>query len=123
MKALRYAVTGVALVAGLTALSGCGTRGRGTVPPGTLQPDQFLFDRGNVELQEGNWLTAREYFRQVTDTYTQSPLRPDAALAVGDTYLGEAPSSRSFWLLRSFRSSWLSTRPTRAPTTRSTSWA
>lgn len=70
-------------------LAGCATNGRGSVPPGTTQPDQFLFERGNVLLTEKKWLTAREFFKQLTETYTQSPLRPDAKLAIGDTYLGE----------------------------------
>ncbi|MGE3511250.1 MAG: outer membrane protein assembly factor BamD [Vicinamibacterales bacterium] len=76
----------LALVGTVTA---CATRGRGSVPPGTTQPDQFLFERGNALLQEKKWLTAREFFKQLTETYTQSPLRPDAKLAIGDTYLGE----------------------------------
>jgi outer membrane protein assembly factor BamD len=69
--------------------SGCVANARRAVPPGTAQPDKFLFDRGMSELNEKHWLTAREFFKQVTETYTQSPLRPDAKLAVGDTYLGE----------------------------------
>ena len=40
-------------------------------------------------LKEKKWVTAREFFKQVTETYTQSPLRPEAKLGVGDTYLGE----------------------------------
>ena len=60
-----------------------------TIPPGTGQPDKFLLDRGNEELKEENWLRAREYYRQIVDNYPQSPLRPEAKLGVGDTYLGE----------------------------------
>jgi outer membrane protein assembly factor BamD len=73
----------------VTTAAGCATNTRRAVPPGTTQPDKFLFDRGMSELNEKHWLTAREFFKQVTETYTQSPLRPDAKLAVGDTYLGE----------------------------------
>jgi outer membrane protein assembly factor BamD len=62
---------------------------RSTIPAGTAQPDKFLLDRGNEELKDENWLTAREYFRQIVDNYPQSPLRPDAKLGVGDTFLGE----------------------------------
>lgn len=71
------------------AVGACAKGGRGLVPPGTSRPDQFLFDRGNEEMARKKWLTAREYFKQVTETYTQSPLRPDAKLGVGDSYLGE----------------------------------
>ncbi len=68
---------------------GCSARGRGTIPPGTQQPDQFLFERGSKALADKRWLTAREFFKELTETYTQSPLRPDAKLSIGDTYLGE----------------------------------
>jgi outer membrane protein assembly factor BamD len=72
----------------LAAAAACATKGS-TIPPGTTQPDKFLMDRGNEELKEENWLRAREYFRQIVDNYPQSPLRPDAKLAIGETYLGE----------------------------------
>jgi outer membrane protein assembly factor BamD len=77
------------MLAMVTTAAACATTARRAVPPGTAQPDKFLFDRGTAELEERHWLTAREFFKQVTETYTQSPLRPDAKLAVGDTYLGE----------------------------------
>jgi outer membrane protein assembly factor BamD len=79
-----------ALVVGITtvAIAGCGAS-RSTVPPGTAQADQFLFERGQEEFKERHWIQAREYFRQIVDNYPQSPFRPDAKLAVGDTYMGE----------------------------------
>lgn len=86
----RLAACGIAITclffAAACASSGSG---RGAVPPGTAQPDQFLFDRGKVALDSRRWLTAREFFKQVTETYTQSPVRPDAKLGIGDTYIGE----------------------------------
>ena len=81
---VRLLLAGLALA----AASACGSAARG-VPDGTVQPDKFLFERGAEELAGRNWLTAREFFRQILDTYTQSPYRPDAKLGVGDTYLGE----------------------------------
>ena len=59
------------------------------VPAGTAQADQFLFERGEAEFKEKHWVQAREYYRQIVDNYPQSPFRPDAKLAVGDTYIGE----------------------------------
>lgn len=79
----------LAPLAVVVLLAACAPKGRGAVPPGTQQPDQFLFERGNTLLANKKWLTAREFFKQLTETYTQSPLRPDAKLAIGDTYLGE----------------------------------
>jgi outer membrane protein assembly factor BamD len=75
-------------VAGLVAAAACASAGRG-VPAGTTLPDKFLFDKGTEALDAKKWLTAREYFREIVDTYTQSPFRPDAKLGMGDTYLGE----------------------------------
>ena len=78
-----------ALVLMAVLVAGCSSTGRNQIPAGTLEPDRFLFDRGSEELEEENWLVAREFLRQLTDTYTQSPYRPEAKLGVGDTYLGE----------------------------------
>ncbi len=86
----RLAACGIA-IACLFFAAACASSGsgRGAVPPGTAQPDQFLFDRGKEALDNRKWLTAREFFKQVTETYTQSPVRPDAKLGIGDTYIGE----------------------------------
>ena len=73
----------------LLAAIGCVTDGGRVVPAGQLEPDKFLFDKGNAALEAKKWLTAREYFKQVVETYTGSVYRPDAKLAIGDTYLGE----------------------------------
>jgi outer membrane protein assembly factor BamD len=80
----------VVLVMALAAVAGaCASGPRGLVPPGTAEPDKFLFDKGNDALGKKKWLVAREFYKQITETYTQSPYRPDAKLAIGDTYLGE----------------------------------
>jgi outer membrane protein assembly factor BamD len=86
---IRALFARLALIAILAVLSACASAGSRGVPPGTVQPDKFLFDRGTEELNEEHWLTAREFFRQIMDSYTQSPYRPDAKLGLGDTYLGE----------------------------------
>jgi outer membrane protein assembly factor BamD len=78
------------LVAAVSVVSACATAtGRQAVPPGTAQPDRYLYERGEEALANKKWLTAREFFKQVTETYTQSPVRPDAKLGIGDSYLGE----------------------------------
>ena len=82
---VRFALIGLVLA----AAAGCLAGGKGVVPSGTLEPDKFLFDKGNTALTGKKWLTAREYFKQLVETYTGSVYRPDAKLAVGDTYLGE----------------------------------
>ena len=59
-------------------------------PPGTAAARSVPVRAGHrgAERQE---VAARRasIFKQVTETYTQSPFRPDAKLGVGDTYLGE----------------------------------
>jgi outer membrane protein assembly factor BamD len=75
-------------VVGLAAAAACASASRG-VPAGTSLPDKFLFDKGTDALNNKKWLTAREFFREIVDTYGQSPYRPDAKLGLGDTYLGE----------------------------------
>ena len=67
------------------------------------QPDKFLFDRGTAALNGRKWLSAREYFKQLVETYTQSPYRPDAKLGIGDTYLGEGTSEALVLAINEFR--------------------
>jgi outer membrane protein assembly factor BamD len=86
-RRIRLLVTVLSLV----TAAACASAGRG-VPAGTSVPDKFLFDKGTEALNNKKWLTAREFFRQIVDTYTQSPYRPDAKLGMGDTYLGEGTS-------------------------------
>ncbi len=81
----------------------CAPGKRGLVPPGTTEPDKFLFDQGNVALNEKKWLVAREFFKQITETYTQSPYRPDAKLAIGDTYLGEGSAEALVLAINEFK--------------------
>jgi outer membrane protein assembly factor BamD len=108
----RYAAVAAVAVA-LAAASACASSGRAAVPPGTTQPDQFLYEKGEAALKNKKWLTAREYFKQVNETYTQSPLRPDAKLAIGDTYLGEGSAEALVLAIGEFQE-FLSFYPTHA---------
>jgi outer membrane protein assembly factor BamD len=89
-------------IGALALAAACGGS-RELIPPGTLEPDRFLYERGTEALDERRWLTAREFFRQVTDTYTQSPFRPDAKLGIGDTYLGEGSPEALVQAVNEFR--------------------
>ena len=79
---------GVLLFALLLA-AGCGANRDAAPAAASANPDRFLYERAQAALKEEKWLDAREYFRQVVDNYPQSPLRPDAKLGIGDSYLGE----------------------------------
>jgi outer membrane protein assembly factor BamD len=87
----------------LASAGACATHTRGSVPPGTNEPDKFLFDKGTEALNAKKWLTAREFFKQVTETYTASPYRPDAKLGIGDTYLGEGTAEALVLAINEFR--------------------
>jgi len=83
----------VLLLAGLAAgAAACGSateRDPTLPPPGTINPDQFLFQRGTDAMAKKHYLEAREYFRKIVDSYPQSQLRQDAKLGMGDSYLQE----------------------------------
>jgi outer membrane protein assembly factor BamD len=81
----------VGIVLTVTLASACATGPR-QPPPGLPEPDKFLFDHGTEALNDRKWLSAREYFRQLVDSYPQSTVRADAKLGVGDTFLGERTS-------------------------------
>ena len=103
-----------ALLLAAAVISACASaNGRQSVPPGTPQPDQFLYERGKEALEQKKWLTAREFFKQVTETYTQSPVRPDAKLGIGDTYLGEGSAESLVLAIAEFQE-FLSFYPTHA---------
>jgi outer membrane protein assembly factor BamD len=90
--------------AALVVSIGCtGATTRNVVPAGTTEPDKFLFDKGSDALKAKKWLTAREYYKQVVETYTQSPFRPDAKLAVGDTYLEEGGADNLVLAMNEYR--------------------
>ena len=93
----------VAAVAALAIVSGCASNTRNVVPAGTTEPDKFLFDKGTAALNAKKWLTAREFFKQVTETYTASPYRPDAKLGIGDTYLGEGTAEALVLAINEFK--------------------
>ncbi|MGE5243122.1 MAG: outer membrane protein assembly factor BamD [Betaproteobacteria bacterium] len=94
----------LALAALVALSSACASSNpRNAVPPGTSQPDKFLFDKGTQALNSKKWLLAREFFKQVVETYTQSPYRPDAKLGMGDTYLGEDSAESLVLAINEFR--------------------
>jgi outer membrane protein assembly factor BamD len=93
----------LAAAAAAAVIASCASTPRGVVPPGTSEPDKYLFDKGTDALNAKKWLTAREFFKQVTETYTQSPYRPDAKLGIGDTYLGEGTAEAIVLAINEYR--------------------
>ena len=72
-------------------------------PVGTLEPDKFLWERGTEELNARHWITAREYFRQLIDSYPQSTYRAEAKLGMGDTFLGEGSIESNVLAINEYR--------------------
>ena len=99
MSGIRV-VTVLALVAALAG--GCAKKSD-TLPPGTVDADKFLFERGSEAAKDRKWLNAREYFRNLVDNYPQSPYRPDAKLALGDTYVSEKTTESLLLGVNEFR--------------------
>src|SRR5438046_2994949 len=78
-------------VAAIALLSACVHNPATDLPPaGTIPPDQFLFQRGDASMKRERFDDARKYYQQIVDNYPQSPLRADAKLGVGDSYLEQA---------------------------------
>ena len=98
-KTLRF--TAVVLLAALAGA--CASGGAKKPPTGSLEPDKFLYDRGRENLDKKRWLVSREYFRQLIDSYPQSPFRADAKLGLGDTYLGERSGESFVLAINEFR--------------------
>jgi outer membrane protein assembly factor BamD len=90
------------VVALATVLAACGGSQR-AAPQTNTQPDRFLMDRATEAFGERDWLEAREYYRQIVDNYPQSPLRPDAKLGIGETYLGEGSTESLVLSANEFR--------------------
>lgn len=86
----------------LLVAAGCAERST-KIPPGTSQPDQFLFERGNTALKERRWFTAREFFQTLIDTYPQSPHRADAKLGLADAYLGDGSPASQVLAINEYR--------------------
>jgi outer membrane protein assembly factor BamD len=86
----------------LLVLSACAS-GPKRPPVGTLEPDKFLFERGTEELNKKHWLTSREYFRQLMDSYPQSSYRAEAKLGLADTYLGEGTAESQVLAINEYR--------------------
>lgn len=86
---------------GLLVLSGCSSNAPATTSPG--EADKLLLERGTLALKEEKWTTARQYFSELLESYPQSPLRAEAKLGVGDSYLGENNSASYVYALNEYR--------------------
>jgi outer membrane assembly lipoprotein YfiO len=89
----------LALAAGVAACAS----GPKRPPVGAEEPDKFLWEHGTTALTERRWFVAREFFRQLMDSYPQSPYRADAKLGIGDTYIGEGTVESQVLAINEFK--------------------
>jgi len=87
----------------LATSAGCSSGGPKKPPTGTPEPDKFLFDRGNENIAKKRWIVAREYFRQLVDSYPQSQYRADAKLGIGDAFMGEKNAASYVLAINEYR--------------------
>jgi len=99
MKKFVVSVSAIVLA---VLVASCSTGVR-KVPTGIAQPDKFLFDQGTAALNDKKWLNAREYFRELVDSYPQSQYRADAKLGIGDSYLGDGTTESKILAINEFR--------------------
>jgi len=83
-------------------LVGCAS-GQKMPAVGQADADKFLFERGSALLAKKGWITAREYFRRIVDSYPQSTYRADAKLGIGDSYLGENQAASLILAVNEYR--------------------
>ena len=98
----RHIRLAIVALAAAVSLAGCAGKAK-ALPPGTADADKFLFERGTEAAKDKKWLNAREYFRNLVDNYPQSTYRPDAKLALGDTYIGEHSTESLLLAANEFR--------------------
>jgi outer membrane protein assembly factor BamD len=82
-------------------VSACSSNPPVTAAPG--EADALLLERGNAALKDRSWTRARTYFSELLESYPQSPLRADAKLGVGDTFLGENNSASYVYAQNEYR--------------------
>jgi outer membrane protein assembly factor BamD len=90
LPVVRRAAALAAVLCLAGALGACKGHKSPLPAPGAMDADKFLFDKGTENLEKKKWLTAREYFRRLFDTYPRSQYRQQAKLGIGDSYIGEA---------------------------------
>lgn len=100
-RARVSALDGLLVLLIALGMSACGSNPPVTAGPG--EADQILIDRGNAALKERQWTRARQYYSELLESYPQSPLRAEAKLGVGDSYLGENNSASYVYAQNEYR--------------------
>jgi outer membrane protein assembly factor BamD len=92
----------IAAAAALAIITACAGK-RPLVPPGTAQPDKYLYDQGSTALKDQHWVDAKDDFQKVLDTYPQSPWLPAARLGIADAEYGQNTPESLVLALNAYR--------------------
>lgn len=90
-------------VLALASLAAACASGPKRPPVGAEEPDKFLWEHGTAALNDRRWLVAREFFRQLMDSYPQSLYRADAKLGIADSFLGEGSAESQVLAINEYR--------------------
>jgi outer membrane protein assembly factor BamD len=101
-RARLIAARCICLLALAALVSACAS-GPKRPPVGAEEPDKFLWEHGHAALKDRRWLVAREFFRQLMDSYPQSPFRASAKLGIADSFLGEGTAESRVMAINEFR--------------------
>lgn len=101
---IRRSALGAFLLVAVAALGATSCAGkRPLVPPGTAQPDKYLFDKASAALKDHDWTEAHDNFQKVLDTYPQSQYLPACRLGIADAYFGQNTPASMVLALNAYR--------------------
>lgn len=85
----------------LLLLGGCGFL---TQRPALVPPAAELYDRGNKKLEKGEFVEARNDFRQIVERHPESPMASRARFLMGETYYREGQFDKAIKEFETFMS-------------------
>jgi outer membrane protein assembly factor BamD len=101
---IRRSALGALLLVAVAAFGATSCAGkRPLVPPGTAQPDKYLFDKASAALKDHDWTEAHDNFQKVLDTYPQSQYLPACRLGIADAYFGQNTPASMVLALNAYR--------------------
>jgi outer membrane protein assembly factor BamD len=86
----------------LVLVAGCATR-RVDLAKLAANSDRVIWEAGQEASTKKDWESARQYYRRLIDGFPQSPLGPDARLALADTYFKEGGAANMILAVSAYR--------------------
>ncbi len=92
----------VGLLLLLVLAAGCATR-RVDLATLAANSDRVIWEAGQEASGKKDWESARQYYRRIIDGFPQSPLGPDARLALADSYFKEGGTANLILAVSAYR--------------------